>query len=300
MNPRLDAELLRALPVQAVSHRYDARDCMLYALGVGVGAGANEVDAAALRYVYEKQLQVLPTMAITLGVEGSDFLRDPRTGIDLARVLHGEVAIEMHGALPPGGVVRAETRICDLLDRGPQTGAVLKYERRLLHAEGGGLISVERGSYVLRGNGGFSGTVEPGAARPGSPAAAPAPQRDPEWRFVTRLSHRAALIYRLSGDFNPLHLDPEFARRMGYARPILHGACTFGSIGLDLIRHVCGDDPARLLRLGVRFSAAVEPGAALETRVWRQAAGEAVFETRELDSGRLVLSRGTLDFAGAP
>jgi acyl dehydratase len=312
----LDAALLRAWPVRRIVQRYQARDCIVYALGVGVGCAADAIDPGDLRFVYERGLKVLPTMALTLGLGDSDFLLDPRTGIDLPSVLHGEAALDLHAPLPAGGMVAGETRLTDVVDLGSGTGALLHYERRITEIstmpqvpqEGGGtLLAVERGSYLLRRNGGFSHETGASVSAPSSASssatpsasvarAEPGPRAAPDWEFVTRISARAALIYRLSGDLNPLHVDPDAARAIGFERPILHGACTFGSVGRDLLRQVCGDQVARLRHIGVRFSAPVFPGDSLQTRVWRSGPGAAAFETRVAGSGALALGRGSLRF----
>ncbi|MGO9774547.1 MAG: MaoC/PaaZ C-terminal domain-containing protein [Roseiarcus sp.] len=275
-----------AMPM-VTRHAFTRRDAILYALGVGAALG-RAVDARALRYVYEEGLQALPTMAVVLGYPGF-WLREPRFGLDWPRILHAEQAVEIHRPLPVEGAVRGETNIENLLDKGKDKGAVLYLRREVFDDRSGELLATVRQTSFLRGDGGFGGR------RDGGPEPFPIPDRSCDIVLESRTTPEQALIYRLSGDHNPVHVLPEVARRAGFEKPILHGLCTYGVVGCALVTHFCADDASRLRRLDVRFSSPAFPGDSIRTDVWLLADGKAAFQSRVVERDVLVLNNGYLE-----
>ncbi len=279
----LDYDRLMSLPPMEVRHSYTARDTILYALGVGAGA-----DPQDLPYVFEEGLVALPTMAVVLAYPGF-WQKEPRYGIDWRRVLHGEQAITVHAPLPVEGAVVGVLRIEAIYDKGADKGALL-YSAREIHDEATGvhLATVRQGSF-LRGDGGFGGTGE------GAPVPHPVPAGPPDLSIALPTRPEQALIYRLSGDDNPLHADPAVAASAGFERPILHGLCTYGVVGRALIRAL-GGPSTRLARMDARFSRPVYPGETLRTDIWRQPDGRAAFQATVVERDQVVLTNGYAQF----
>jgi acyl dehydratase len=264
-------------PVQA----YEQRDAILYALGLGLGA--NPLDPGELRFLDERSLSVLPTFAVTLCTPGM-WIRDPALGVDFNKLVHSAQWAEFPHPLPPAASVRGAAQVISLADRGAGRGAVLELERTIADAKDGRLYCRLRQTLLLRGDGGFGGDPAPREERF-------QPQRPADASARLKISPRAALIYRLSGDWNPLHLDPALAQAAGFARPILHGLASYG---MAAIAASCalGRDPAHVEALGCRFSGAVLPGDELSFNVWSQSPDSACFEAFVAD--RKVLDNGSL------
>jgi len=214
-----------------------------------------------------------------------NWLSDPASTVDYTKVLHGEQSVTLHRPIPPAGTVIGRTRIVDLLDKGREKGAVLYSERTVLDKATGAPIATMGSTTMLRGDGGWGGKSGPQAAPHRLPETAP------ELHVDLKTYPNSALIYRLSGDWNPLHADPEAAAAGGFARPILHGLCTFGVVGRALIAGCCGGDPARLKSMAVRFSSPVYPGETIRTEIWRDGA-TASFRARVLERDVVVLNNG--------
>lgn len=278
---RFDAERLLALPPREMLHTYGVRDTILY--GLGVGAGVDD-----LPFVYETGLKALPTMAVVLGYPGF-WQKEPQYGIDWRRVLHGEQSIRLHAPLPVSGTVRSELTIDDIFDKGPDKGAVLVSSRRIYdHRSGEHLATVVQTS-MLRGDGGFGGRSE------GAPSPHPVPDCPADEKRILATQLDQALIYRLSGDYNPLHADPAVAAEAGFERPILHGLCTFGIAGRAVLAALCGDEPERLKRFDARFSAPVFPGETLAVEIWREGPGQAALRATVQERGVVVLNNGLIE-----
>ncbi len=265
-----------------IEHAYTEKDTMLYALGVGCGSDPHE--AGDLKFVYERGLAALPTMAVVLAYPGN-WLESPQSTADYSKVLHGEQSLVLHRALAPSGTVIGRTRNTGLLDKGTGRGAVLFTERELFDKASGERIATMTATAMLRGDGGFGGKAGP------QPAPHVLPDTAPTRHVDIRIAPNAALIYRLSGDRNPLHADPKAAAAGGFAKPILHGLCTYAVAGRAIIRACCGNDPARLRALQVRFSAPVYPGETVRTEIWPD--GERVsFRVRVLERDVVVINNG--------
>lgn len=283
----LDYDKTRAWTSADVRHAYTERDTILYALGVG--AGGDPLDARELRLTYERGLQALPSMAAVLASPGPWMRERTELGIDFLRLVHGEQSVELHEPLAPQGVLVGRSRVVRIVDKGEGKGAVL-HVRKELHEEGSGrhVASAEQVLF-LRGDGGFSGGT--GGDAP-APAPAAVPQAAPDLVQLLPTRPDAALLYRLSGDLNALHVDPQVAARAGFARPILHGLATFGHACRGIVRTVCDDDPARLRGFRARLSAPVFPGETLRLEAWRVTAGDIAFQCRVVERDVLVLSHG--------
>lgn len=269
-----------------VEQDYTTRDTMLYALGLGYGR--DPLDEDELRYVFEEHeqgLRAVPSMAVVLGGPGA-WMRDPRTGIDWVRSLHGEQGLVMHAPLPPQARVIGRNRVTDIIDKGAGKGALLLMERDIVDAATGKLIATRTSSSFLRGDGGCGA---PGKAQP---KPEPLPSRQPDHVVAIETRPESALLYRLSGDFNPVHASPAVARKAGFQRPILHGLCTFGIATRALIRGACGNDPDRLAALSGRFSASVYPGETQTVELWDEGQGRIRFRTRVVERELTALDFG--------
>jgi acyl dehydratase len=278
----IDMEKLLSWPFPEVEHAYSARDTILYALGVG--AGADPLDEGDLKYVYEDGLVALPTMAVILGYPGF-WLKNPETGINWRQLLHGEQGLTLHAPLPASGSVVGRTRITGLIDKGEGKGAQLFSEREVFEKDSDRLLATLTATAVLRADGGFGGPAGP------APQPHPIPERAADASLDLATLPQAALIYRLSGDDNPLHADPKVAAAAGFPRPILHGLCTFAVAGRAILRLACDNDPERLKSLNVRFSAPVFPGETVRTEIWRDGAVVS-FRSSVVERGVTVLNNG--------
>jgi len=267
--------------VPPVERSWTSTDALLYAVGVGAGA----VDPGfELEFTTENSAgvdqRVLPTFAVIVGQGGG--ARETIGSYDPAMLVHGEQAIELHGPIPVEGTVRTTSRIAAVYDKG--SGALVVIESESVDAESGEPRFGARTGLFIRGEGGFGGERGPSGARN------QAPEHDPDHlvSYATRTDQ--ALLYRLSGDRNPLHSDPAFAKRAGFDRPILHGLCTYGFTGRALLHTLCGSDPARFGGMEARFSRPVYPGDTLTVSIWA-GDGEALFRT-ETQRGDVVLDSG--------
>ena len=276
----LDKLISRTFP--PLEQTYSAKDTILYALGVGVGA--DPMDPKDLPFVYEKSLRIIPSQASVIAFPGAWRL-EPALGIDYVKVLHGEQGIVFERPLEPTATVRGEYEVLGVDDKGPGKGAVISFEKRIVDAKAGAIICRVRSTYFLRCDGGCGSWKQPATV----PSALP--ERPPDRVIDLPTLPRQALIYRLSGDYNPVHIDPEVAAKAGFAKPILHGLCTFGIACFGLVQHLCAGDPARLAEIFVRFSRPVYPGDTIrlelfeEENSWR-------FRARTMDRDEVVLDRG--------
>lgn len=284
----IDRERLLALEIPAITQRYGAREAVLYALGCGLGL--DPLDERQLDFVCaERGPALLPSFTTVLGQPGF-WARDLDTGIDWVRLVHGEQGLRLHRPLPATGEVRGDSRVVEVLDRGEGRGALVYVEQRLTDTASGDLLATLTQTLFCRGDGGFGGPSGPTRKPP------PMPDRPAESRYALPTSPQSALIYRLSGDFNPLHSDPPVARKAGYERPILHGLATFG-LACHAVQRVLAD-PAQqtIAELECRFTAPVVPGETVETAMWRLEEGAYAFrasvgERVVLDNGRVRLER---------
>jgi len=279
-------DLLLAHDFGETCRRYEARDAILYALGLGLGC--DPLDDGDLAYLDETRLAVIPSFAVTLCSPGM-WIRDPAFGVDFARLVHSAQEARFHALLPASAEVSGTARVLAVRDRGEGRGAVVELERQLRDTGDGGLYCTLRQTLLLRGNGGFGG--EPPARLPSA-----IPASDPATSAELRLSPRAALIYRLSGDWNPLHIDPGFASKAGFDRPIMHGLGTYGMAGVAVSRAV-GRNPSDMTRLACRFSGIVYPGDTLDFAIWP---GEHSARFQARIGERIVLDEGVIEWNNEP
>ena len=287
----IDARHLLERRFEPRRHSYTHRDTALYALGVGLAA--DPLDASELPFVYEgtdgRGVRALPTLVNVLAHPGF-WAREPDTGIDWHRLLHAEQSFVLHRPLPAEANVEGRTRVTALWDKGAGKGALMQSEREIVDTGSGLALATVTQLTILRGDGGFGDGASPGAPPP--PHALPS--RSPDAVSDLPTLARAALIYRLSGDYNPLHADPAVARSAGFERPILHGLCTLGVSGHAVLKTVLDYDPTRFAGMRVRFTAPVLPGDTLRTEMWVD--GDTVsLRTSALERNLVVLNNGRVD-----
>jgi acyl dehydratase len=266
---------------------WTSKDSLLYAIGVGAGA---EDPLSELEFTTENSQDVtqraLPTMPVVLGFGGGGVIARIGT-FNPVMLVHGEESVTLAREVPPEGEIEVVSEIVGIYDKG--SGAVVVMETSADLVSDGQPLFTTRSSMFLRGEGGWGGERGPSSKFA-------APERDPDHEVTYQTRTDQALLYRLSGDRNPLHSDPKFAAMAGFPRPILHGLCTYGFTGRALLHTVAGGDPARFRSMSGRFSSPVFPGEALTVRVWVTGDGEAVFQTSGPD-GRTVLDAGSVTFA---
>lgn len=263
---------------------YDAswtsKDALLYAVGIGAGT-------AELAYTTENtngvDQQVFPTFAVVIGWGAGSAMRNIGT-FNPALLVHGQQAITLHKALPMSGSARLQGRIVAMYDKG--TAAVVVAETNATDLHDGQPLFTNVSSAFIRGEGGWGGD-----RGPSGPKNQP-PDRTPDHQVTYQTSPDQALLYRLSGDRNPLHSDPSFAAMGGFDRPILHGLCTYGFTGRALLHTLCGGEASRFRHIEGRFTSPVFPGEALTVSMWETGNDAAVFTTSVGD--RAVIDQGLL------
>jgi len=273
------------------SFTWTDRDTMLYALGVGCGT-------ADLAFTTENShdipQQALPTYAVIacIGFPAMGKVGDFNFGM----LLHGSQQIRLFAPLPPAGALTVSSDVVDIQDKGPGKNAIIVVRARGADPAGGEVLVETLSTFVIRGAGGFGG--QPGER----PVAPPVPDREADSRTAMPTREDQPLIYRLSGDRNPLHSDPWFAQTLaGFPKPIMHGLCTYGFAGRALVAALGGGDATKVTAIGARFTSPVFPGETLTTSIWRTEPGHAVFTTEasapDGSGARLVLEDGTAEYA---
>lgn len=278
----MDIEKIRTMAIDPIIQPYDKRDTILYALGLGYGA--DPLDETELPFVYERDLRCLPSYANILCHPGF-WAQDPQFGIDWVKILHAEQDLVMHRPLPATGAIRGEYRVAGLEDKGEGRGALLHQEKDLFDDATGDHLATVRSTLFLRGNGGEGGFGD------AMPPAQPVPDRAPDRVVEIATLPRQALIYRLSGDWNPLHADPAIARKAGFDRPILHGLCTKGLANRAILAGYCDHDVARFRSMFVRFSKPVMPGETIRFEFFEEGAGQLRFRAVAAERDAVVLDR---------
>ena len=283
----IDYEKTKAWRSGPVRHAYTTRDTILYALGVGFGA--DPLDPNELRYVYEKELSTVPTMAAVLASPGFWMRERKELGIDFLKLVHGEQGVTIHSPLPAAGTLVGESRVSRIVDKGEGKGAVMHVEKTLTDEADGRLLATVEMVLFLRGDGGFS---KNGGGDEAAPAAPAVPESEPDARIELPTRADAAVLYRLSGDINPLHIDPAVAAKAGFDKPILHGLATYGNACRGILARYCGHDASRLKSIRARLTSPVYPGETLVLECWRAGGNEIAFRASVKERGVQVLANG--------
>lgn len=282
---KFDPNYLLQREFPAVRQTYTEKDCMLYALGVGMGI--DPLDEECLRFVYEKDLKVVPSQSVMLAHPG--FWADEEDlGIDWVKLVHAGQEVIFHNPLPSSATVEATNRLTQCSDRGERLGALIVSERTVRDVNSGKDLCTLITTVLARGNGGFGGD------RVKKPKQDGIPSRDPDYVCDLETLPQQALIYRLSGDFNPLHAVPAVARDAGFEKPLMHGLCTMGVVTHALLKTCCDYEPNRFKRMRLRFSAPVYPGETIRTEVWKEAEHIA-FRARSVEQDKVVINNGYLE-----
>lgn len=279
----IDAERLMRFPIPAVRQQLTQRDAAFYALSIGLGH--DPLDRVQLPFVDPLAGPVaVPSMALVLAHPGF-WLGHPESGVDPVAVLHGGQSLTLLAPVPVDGEVASSTRITGLVDKGPGKAALIITQTELVDAAGVCFARLDRTTFI-RDGGGFGGSD---AASPPvlPPSPHPAPEGEPEVVIDLPTLPEQALFYRLNGDLNPLHSDPQMAARAGFDRPILHGLCTMGIVTHALLRRL--DYRAEQLQsVSLRFAAPVMPGETIRTEIWANGA----FRARVAERGTVIADQG--------
>ena len=260
---------------------WTAQDVVLYHLGVG--AGDPPTDPGELAYTYEPKLKVLPSFGVVPAfLPIPEFVQIPGLDVNFAMLLHGEQETAVHGPVPTEATATSTIRPVALYDKGK--GALLVNE--VVTSVDGQPVFTNQMSAFIRGEGGFGGD-----SGPANPVVIP--DREPDLVVASRTLPQQALLYRLNGDANPLHADPDFAKLGGFDRPILHGLCTYGVVCKAAVDAALDGDVTRVTGYRARFTGVVYPGETIATRIWRED-GELLLEATVPDRDATVLSNGQL------
>jgi acyl dehydratase len=269
---------------------YTFKDTILYALGVGFAS--EPLDAKHLRFLYEDGLVAAPTYANVLGHPGF-WIRDPQYSVDWKKVLHAEQRLILHKPLPSEGSIIGKHIVMGIRDKGPEKGAFLHQRKFVIDAKTGDKIATVINTLAARGDGGCGdyGDVPPELEA--------LPETAPDKTVEVQTEEITPLIYRLSGDLNPLHIDPAVAKVAGFERPILHGLSTKGFAGYALLRAYCDFDASRLKSMALRFSRPVMPGDRIRFDFWQTKPGLIRFRASvPARKDQVVLDRGTAEITG--
>ena len=279
-----DAEKLLNYKFPTGRQEYTEKDCILYALGVGLGI--DPLDEECLKFVYEDGLKMFPSQSVMLAHPGF-WAKEEGTGIDWVKVLQMGQETIIHKPFPPSGTVEATTRITSVADKGEKIGALIVSDRVVRDINTGEDLCTLVTTILARGDGGFGGE------RKATPKTDVIPSREPDEVCDLPTLRHQALLYRLSGDYNPLHASPVVARNAGFREPILHGLCTLGVASHALMKTCCDYDPDKFKRMRLRFSAPVYPGDTIRTEIWRDG-NEVAFRCKSLEEDKIVINNGYL------
>jgi acyl dehydratase len=276
-------------PSKALGHQlgegqytYTKDQVILYHLGIGAGVPAT--DPRELEYTYEKNLKVLPSFGVipTFGAMGG-LGSVPGLSFNFAMLLHGEQDLEIHQPIPAEATITNRGKVAELWDKGKAALAVLQVDSS---DESGKPLFTNRFGLFLRGEGGFGG-------EPGPKAGNAAPDRAPDGVIESPTIPQQALIYRLSGDKNPLHADPEIAKMAGFDRPIIHGLCSYGIVCKAIVDHLLDGDVTRVARYQVRFRGVAFPGETYLTEYWRED-DKILIQAKSRDRDAIVISNAAI------
>ena len=267
------------LTSENVEISYSDKDSILYSLGIGLGN--DPMNLNELKYVYENSQSVLPSMATNFQYHSPLLLK---TNINFIMVVHGEQRLSITNALPVSGDFIANAKVIGCYDKGPARGAIIEVETSVKNKKNNEEICKLVSTTFARGDGGFGG--------PDSPKKEIfIPDGEPDYVSEVSTKPDQALIFRLSGDYNPLHSDPNFAKAAGFEKPILHGMCTYGIACRSLVNEICENDASKLKRFDCRFSSPVYPGETIITEMWKKDK-MIYFNSKVKERDKLVLKNG--------
>jgi acyl dehydratase len=267
-----------------VQQTYTEKDCMLYAMGIGMGL--DPLDAQCLRFVFEEDLKVVPSQAVMMAHPGFWAIEED-IALDWMKVLHIGQEIIFHKPIPPTATVEATTRFTKVSDKGARVGALIMTNRVVKNVETGEDLLTLINTVLARGDGGF------GSERKSSPKIDIIPNRAPDKVCDLPTLPQQALLYRLSGDFNPLHASPAVAEKVGFKAPILHGLCTMGVATHALLKSCTDYDPDRFKHMRLKFSAPVYPGETIRTEIWHEGS-DILFRCKSVEQDKVVINNGYL------
>ena len=259
---------------------YTWKDAALYALSVGAGFGE-------LEYCYEKKLKILPTFTMA-SIFDMFFMSARQAGANLQGILHGEQDLIFHSHVPENGRITTTGKITNIYDKGKDRGALIIAETETLHSETGRLMTGQL-KIFSRFDGGFGGQDAP-------KSTFIFPDNQPDVSVDSRPAKDQPLLYRLTGDFFELHVDPEFAERSGFEKPIMHGMCTMGFACLALIQSLIPSKPENVRRISCRFSKFLYPGTPIQTQIWKTEKGRAVWKTINPVNGDIIINNGLFEY----
>ena len=282
-------DMMSRAPLEG-TYSYGDRETMLYNLGLGMSR--DQLDPEELRYTFEKDLKTIPTMAALFGTGGGRVFGGGKSTLNFTMLVHGEQRIEVHQPLPFEADLAVQSRMLEALDKGEGKGAVLYTETTTKMKDSGAPVSTAISTLFFRGDGGFGGKSGPAPVETHS-----IPERDPDATCELGTRDDQALLYRLSGDRNPLHSDPAFADAAGFPKPILHGLCTYGIACRAVLQTICDYDHTRIKSFDARFSSPVFPGETLVTDMWVD--GNVVsYRCRLKERDVMVINNGRCELTG--
>ncbi len=279
----IDADKARGASLPDGESSYSQDDVILYHLGVGTGVPAT--DPGELEYTYEKNLKVLPSFAVIPALGSMGGLGNvPGLQFNFAMLLHGEQEVILHKPLPSAQKLKTSARVSEIYDKGKAALVVLE---AVAKDEQGEPLFTNRFSLFIRGEGGFGGDSGPKAGNK-------VPDREPDGKVISKTLPQQALLYRLSGDKNPLHADPEFAKLGGFDTPIIHGLCSYGVACKAIVDDALDGDVTKVARYQARFAGVGFPGETYETSWWRDGK-QILFATRSVERDAPIISNACIE-----
>ena len=278
----INYEEIMSLEDKGLEFSYTQRDSIIY--GLGIGLGKDPMDATELKYVYENGLIAFPSMATNFQYKSPLLLK---AKLNMIMIVHGEQGVTLHQPMPASADVISDTKVVNCYDRGASKGAIIEVETNVRLKKDNSPLCTLTSKTFARGDGGFGGEDVP--------ASIPVELNDtPDIIHEVTTTEDQALIFRLSGDSNPLHSDPNFAKMAGYPKPILHGLCSYGVACRSIVETLCEKDSKKLKKFNVRFSSPVFPGETIVTEMWKKN-DEIHFQSKVKERDKVVLKNGVCE-----
>ena len=278
----INYEEIMSLEDKGLEFSYTQRDSIIY--GLGIGLGKDPMDATELKYVYENGLMAFPSMATNFQYKSPLLLK---AKLNMIMIVHGEQGVTLHQPMPASADVISDTKVINCFDRGALKGAIIEVETNVRLKKDNSQLCTLTNKTFARGDGGFGGEDVP--------ASITVELNDtPDIVHEVTTTEDQALIFRLSGDSNPLHSDPNFAKMAGYPKPILHGLCSYGVACRSIVEALCEKDSKKLKKFNVRFSSPVFPGETIVTEMWKKD-DEIHFQSKVKERDKVVLKNGVCE-----